>query len=179
MDQRLARQEYLRTSGLPFSFQLEEIFPGHAKNSQVAGEFEASKQEGYWTAPFFSEVLSSLRSLQESGIRTAVSSNNGQEVVDRYLVRQGASDCFDLVLGYRPGFSKGKEHFEEVLRYFEVTPGEVLFVGDSLHDAQKATGFGFEFVGRVGTFSRGRFEREFPGVTVVEDLVGLEEVLCR
>ena len=179
MDRQVARQEYLRTSGLPFCFQLEEIFPDHPKNIQVAEKFEATKQEGYWSAPFFGEVLSALKALQESGVRTAVSSNNGQEVVERYLAVQGAADCFDLVLGYRPGFSKGKEHFAEVLRYFGVSAGDVLFVGDSLHDGEKAKDFGFDFVGRAGTFSRERFQEVFPGVTVVEDLLGLAEVLCR
>jgi phosphoglycolate phosphatase-like HAD superfamily hydrolase len=84
-----------------------------------------------------------------------------------------------LVLGYRPGFSKGKDHFEAVLRYFGVSPKEVLFVGDSLHDAQKAQGFGFDFIGRAGTFSRERFQQEFPEVTVVDDFHCLSEVLCR
>lgn len=178
-DPATAREDYLRTSGLPFFFQLEVLFPKHPLNSEVAQRFELGKQEGYWEAPFFNEVPAVLRALQESGIRTAVSSNNGQEIVDRYLAKRGVADCFDLVLGFRPGFGKGREHFEAVIRHFGVETSEVLFVGDSLHDAAKAKEFGLDFVGRLGTFSRERFEKEFPEVTLLENFQQLGELICR
>jgi phosphoglycolate phosphatase-like HAD superfamily hydrolase len=174
-----AREAYLRTSGLPFFSQLEALFPNHPLNSGVARSFESGKQEGYWQAAFFPEVASTLKRLQETGIRTAISSNNGQELVDQFLRKRGATEYFDLVLGFRLGFSKGKDHFEAVLKHFRVGPDEVLFIGDSLHDAGKAKDFGLDFVGRVGTFSRERFQQEFPDLTVMDHFTGLGELLCR
>src|SRR6201986_2523374 len=39
----LARELYLATCGLPFERQLEEIFPGDARNGAASAAFEAAK----------------------------------------------------------------------------------------------------------------------------------------
>lgn len=175
-----ARQDYLRTSGLPFFEQLEVLFPGSSLNSIVADSFERKKREDYLSRSFFQEVPETLRGLKEKEVRVVVSSNNGQEIVEEYLANQNTLETqFDLVLGFRPGFSKGPDHFDRVLEHFDLEVEEVLFVGDSLQDAKKAINFGVDFVGRLGTFSRSHFLQNYPQVQVVENLRELMGVVCR
>jgi len=175
-----ARKKYLKTSGLPFFQQLESLFPGHGANKTVASNFEKQKQQQYWDRPFFCEVPAAIKDLQESGVRVVISSNNGQEIVEEFLEKQPhPKPNFDLVLGFREGFAKGPAHFEKVLDHFEVSHEEALFIGDSLHDAQKALHFGLDFVGRAGTFTKQRFEESYPDLPVVTDLTELVEVVCK
>ncbi|HEX5033568.1 MAG TPA: HAD hydrolase-like protein, partial [bacterium] len=82
LDRETARQDYLRTSGLPFFQQMETLRPGDSRNAEVAGRFEAAKQADYFERPYFSEVPAAIDELQEHGIRAVVSSNNGQEIVE-------------------------------------------------------------------------------------------------
>lgn len=174
-----ARKAYLQTSGLPFREQLEVMFPQDPRNTKVSEIFERRKKEGYWAVPFFEEVPQTIRKLQARGVRTVISSNNGQEVVEQYIEKNQIKDCFDLVLGYRPGFSKGPDHFQKILEHFEIGAEQAVFVGDSLHDAKKASAFGMDFVGRVGTFARDNFQKDFPDASLVEDFSDLTEVVCK
>jgi phosphoglycolate phosphatase len=173
-----ARQDYLRTSGLPFFQQLETLRPGDPRNAEVAELFEAAKQADYFERPFFSEVPAAIDALQEHGIRAVVSSNNGQEIVEEYLQKK-TKPQFDLVLGFKKNFSKGKAHFDKVLAHFGLQAKDMLFVGDSLHDAQQAVEFGVDFVGRVGTFSAAQFQAVHPELRTVRGLDELTRVLCR
>ncbi len=45
---------------------------------------------------------------------------------------------FDIVLGFREGFEKGKAHFDYVKDKFGLDKEDMTFVGDSLKDAEKA-----------------------------------------
>lgn len=175
-----AREDYLRTSGLPFFEQLESLFPGDPQNQKVAASFEERKRISYLRSTFFQEVPEAIGQLKNLDILTVVSSNNGQEIVEDFLENcPSPKPAFDLVLGYREGFGKGPAHFKWILGHFGISISEAVFVGDSLQDAKKAQNFGVDFVGRVGTFSRRQFQENFPQVPVVEDLRELLEVVCR
>ncbi|KAB2838978.1 HAD family hydrolase [bacterium] len=178
MPREEAREAYLRTSGLPFFQQLEVLFPGDVRNAATAAAFEARKQEDYFGRPFFADVPTAIAGLQERGLRAVVSSNNGQELVEAYLERR-SKPRFDLVLGFKKGFAKGKAHFERVLAHFGLKASEMLFVGDSLHDARQALEFGVDFVGRVGTFRQEQFQQVHPRAATVRGLDELMGVLCK
>ncbi|MCE9624866.1 MAG: HAD hydrolase-like protein [Deltaproteobacteria bacterium] len=173
-----AREDYLRTSGLPFFQQLESLFPKDGRNAQVADAFEVRKKEDYFGRPFFDEVPGAIADLQERGVRAVISSNNGQELVEEYLDRRPEAR-FDLVLGFKQGFSKGKAHFEKVLHHFDLETSDLLFVGDSLHDARQALDFGVDFVGRLGTFEERHFLEVHPRARTVHGLDQLMGVLCK
>ena len=173
-----SREAYLRTSGLPFFQQLEVLFPGDERNSQTAAAFESRKQEDYFGRPFFEEVPEAIAKLRGEGLRAVVSSNNGQELVEAYLERRPEAR-FDLVLGFKDGFSKGKAHFEKVLDHFELQPSDMLFIGDSLHDARQALDFGVDFVGRLGTFQKEQFQQVHPRALTVRGLDELMGVICK
>ena len=161
----LARELYLATCGLPFIAQLEEIFPGDPRNRAVSDLFEGSKPGRCDQARMPADTMAALRELRQLGVRIAVSSNNGRENVERFA--SNADFQFDLVMGYGNGLAKGRPHVQMVERVFGVGRGEMLFIGDSLHDGEIALVEGMPFVGVAGTFSKESFTLRFPGQPIV------------
>lgn len=164
------RGMYIQTSGLPFSEQLEELFPGDRRNRRLASEFEQRKLEGFYARTYFPDVKPGLDFLHSLGLKVAVCSNNSQENVDTFVERNRASTgvAFDYVLGLRPGgFVKGRAHFDYLLAQEKVTKESLVLVGDSIKDAVKARDYGIRFLGRIGTFSKADFQKAFPGLPVV------------
>lgn len=175
-DTTLARRQYIETSGIPFRQQVEVLHPGDPRNDEAAREFEQAKRAGFFAETFPEDAVEAVRALKSAGYKVVVSSNNYQELVDEFCARRDGI-TFDLVLGARENFFKGADHFREIERRFSVGPQEMVFVGDSLKDGERAMAYGVPFVGKVGTFTREEFEARFPGVRTIEDLRELKELL--
>lgn len=152
-----ARREYLRTSGNPFFKQLEMILPGYSLNYKMSEIFEERKVDGFFKSTFSDDVRCTIESLRSRGDIAGVASNNFQELIDRFVEREGLA--FDVVLGFREGFEKGKDHFDYVIDRFSLERGDLTFVGDSLKDAEKAFENNIKFIGVCGTFRRDDFLR--------------------
>jgi phosphoglycolate phosphatase-like HAD superfamily hydrolase len=150
-----ARRRYLETSGVPFFQQLEILFPGNTTNAEKARIFEETKKEGFFSERFSDDVRYTINTLRERGFIAGVSSNNFQDLIDRFVERESLE--FDVVLGYRNGFEKGKTHFDYVMRKFSLKEDELTFVGDSLKDAERAIGSNIHFIGLCGTFRKRDF----------------------
>ncbi|MGD0837393.1 MAG: HAD hydrolase-like protein [Polyangia bacterium] len=161
----LARELYLATCGLPFIGQLEEIFPGDQRNREASARFEGSKPGRCDQAKMPVDTLAALHELRRLGTFIAVSSNNGRENVERFA--SNADFPFDLVMGYGNGLAKGRPHVQMVERVFGVGRGQMLFIGDSLHDGEIALTEGITFVGVAGTFAKESFALRFPSSPVV------------
>lgn len=174
IDRETARRRYLETSGLPFFQQLEVIFPGNPSNKRAAEEFEKKKLENYFEKPLYEDAAETLRHLREKGIKVVVSSNNFQELVDRFVEQTGIA--FDMVLGFRPNFAKGADHFAHIMREMNCKHDEVAFVGDSLKDGERACDFGIDFIGKKGIFSESEFKRNFPDTEVISTLADLKKL---
>jgi phosphoglycolate phosphatase-like HAD superfamily hydrolase len=170
----LARELYLATCGLPFSAQLEEMFPGDARNAAASDEFEAAKPARCNAIRMPVETRRALDRIRAMGVRVAVSSNNGTENVEAFA--RGADFRFDLTLGFGGGLAKGKPHLDAITRTFGVDRQEMLFVGDSLHDGEIAEREGVPFVGVSTTFSSERFMLRFPHVPVIRRFAALPDL---
>ena len=145
--------DYKKTSGLPFHFQLEALFPGHAALALAEKEFEVEKLRAYAVKSYFADVLPALRRLRQAGYLLSVSSNNHVENVLKKVAQDHQHAVyFADILGYRPGFLKGAPHFEFLQNKYELAASQILFVGDSLHDARLAQANAVPFVARLGTF---------------------------
>ena len=169
------RERYLRTSGLPFREQLEALFPSDPRNERTALAFEERKRLDYFAQPLFPNTAETLEYLRGRGLKLAVSSSNFPELVEAFLKRKRLA--LDLVLGWRPGFSKGKAHFDCIQDRLSLAAHQILFVGDSLKDAEKSAAHGIDFVGKAGTFPAGEFRTRFPEFPVIHDLAELKEIL--
>jgi phosphoglycolate phosphatase-like HAD superfamily hydrolase len=164
-----ARDLYLSTCGIPFRHQLEVIYPEDARNDEAAAAFEAQKPSACGDARMARDTVSALDRLRRRGLVLAISSNNGTDNVERFV---GVNDYpFDLALGFGEGLHKGEPHFARVREAFDLDRDELLFVGDSLHDADIAAREQIRFVGVTGTFSREQFVLlHHPGQQVISRL---------
>lgn len=151
-----ARREYLRTSGLPFIRQLDELFPGNNSNTVVAAEFEQRKNEAAKHIILEAATRETLALLQQK-YKIAISSGNFLKNIEHFFAHNSFRP--DLIMGFRDHFNKGAEHFNFVLQHFSVTRSEVMMVGDSLHDFLKAREFGIAFIAKLGTFTLLDFQK--------------------
>lgn len=154
-----ALEQYRLTSGIPYPFQLEKIFPSHSLNAQAASLFDQRKSEYYLKAPFFNDVKGNLENLKKNGARLAVSSNNDHPTIEQKMKDSSLTGLFDLVLGFKPGFLKGRAHLDFIRKKLGDNC-RLVFVGDSIHDGLMARENKVDFIARLGTFSAGDFEAE-------------------
>lgn len=169
-----ARSRYLETSGVPFHQQLEIIFPGEPTNIEKARIFEETKKDGFFASKFSDEVRLTINTLRSRGQLAVISSNNFQELIDTFVEREKLH--FDMVLGYRKGFEKGRDHFDYVMKEKNLSRDEITFVGDSIKDAEKAVSNNIKFVGLCGTFSREDFLKVNSDVFTINSIRELLEI---
>ncbi len=163
-----ARKNYLDTSGVPFAQQLEIMFPGDPVNPEKAAIFEETKKEGFFSQKFSEDVIYTINTLRERGSLAIVSSNNFQTLIDKFVDREGL--VFDVVLGFRDDFQKGKDHFDYVRKKFSLSKDDITFTGDSLKDAEKAINYGINFLGLCGTFKQEDFLEKDPNIVTINNL---------
>ena len=170
LDSEKARLGYIRTTGLPFFQQLELLFPYHPKNDEIAAKFEEEKRRRFFDQPLFADAAETLEQLREKYI-VCVSSSTLQALVERYCQENKLS--VDCILGYRPGFEKGKDHFNHIIKKFGVLYADLVYVGDSLKDAERARQNNVAFIGKVGLFSAQEFHElgNIPTITSLKELL--------
>lgn len=174
-DYRWALNQYRKTSGLPFPFQLEQIFPGDPKNKNAATNFDVAKRHYYASRPFYSDVIPTLKWLKNCGMKVAISSNNDHSILS--CKSDELKVTIDLILGYRPKFLKGRHHFNWIQMQLGMGPSEIIFVGDSLHDAKMAQDCDIDFIAKSGTFSEEEFREQGIALHIISDLNSLKVVL--
>lgn len=170
-----ARRRYLETSGVPFFQQLEVLFPGDSRNEDASVEFEQRKLRAFFDETFEPSVRETLGWLRRAGYFVAVSSNNFQHLIDEFVAREPVE--FDAVLGCRENFFKGHHHFTDLQQRLGVSAQQILFVGDSLMDAVRASESGVRFVARTGTFTSEAFATAHPGTPTVAHIAELPALL--
>lgn len=171
MPERLAREQYRQTSGLPFHVQMEQLFPGDARNTVAVTAYETAKAADYLTMPPFPDVGPALDALRARGATIAVSSNNFQHLVEAYVAHHRLPA--DWVCGWRPDFAKGPAHFAYLLTATGHSREATCFVGDSLKDVRMAQAFGIDCVARIGTFTHEELRAADPDVHCVTTLGAL------
>jgi phosphoglycolate phosphatase len=163
-----AREAYLATSGIPFFQQMKLIAPNDPRNGQAVERFERDKLTATEGVGANEATVVALRRLGMRGIRVAVSSNNFQEQVDKFV--ESCRAPFDLALGFGDGLAKGEPHFDHACSKFECTRDDIVFVGDSLADAALAVDAGVRFVGRLGTFTVDQFRAVVPHAALIDEI---------
>jgi phosphoglycolate phosphatase len=163
-----ARKAYIDTTGLPFCRQTELIFPGDPRNALTVEEFEGEKRRHLADFRFFPEAAPVLAEVRKHGIKVCLSSGNVEGIIEPVLASRGLA--VDLVMGWRPGFEKGPDHFKFAGQTFGVPLAEMLFVGDSLKDGLAAKSCGVKFIARAGLVDPARLEEALPGTPIIGSL---------
>ncbi|OGQ71740.1 MAG: hypothetical protein A3F82_01915 [Deltaproteobacteria bacterium RIFCSPLOWO2_12_FULL_44_12] len=175
ISEREARQLYQLTSGLPFSEQLNTLYPEEKKRNKKASQiFEKKKRENYFLEESYPDTLETIRYLKEKGYAVIISSNSAQELLDKF-VKQLEIPC-DLVLGHKGNFVKGLPHFLYILEKWGGNPNDIVFIGDSLKDGEWAFESGIDFIAKEGMFTKREFQSRFPGIPVISELAQLKEM---
>ncbi len=156
VDYTFGKAKYIATSGLPFCEQIEIIFPKNPMNSQAVEVFEVKKLERYFEEDFYPDVAETINFLRSKGKRVIISSNNYQNVINEYISQKEV--IFDDILGFREGFSKGTDHFNFIKKKYGFDAHELIFIGDSLKDAEHAYANNIDFIAKVGLFSHKDFK---------------------
>ncbi len=164
-----ATTRYRSTTGLPYEQQVKMNFPDHPKNEDAIGTFEKLKIERIFEQQLFEDTEDSVGKLNQMGIDVFVSSSTFQTTIEEYFRRLGILSLFKGILGYRPGFEKGADHFNHIHSEYNIQFDEMLFVGDSLKDYERSQGF-CKFIGISGMFSVEDFNSKGHSGLVVEKL---------
>lgn len=176
IDQAEARSQYLATCGLPFVRQVDLIVGKNPnRNSETVEIFEEKKLEATKDVRMASDDRAVLEALVKKGYLLAISSNNTQENVDRFIRQEKLQDLIQTYgLGFISGrHGKGEEHFSLLSEVTDTPRDRMLFVADGLKDAEIAQKCRVDFVGKLGTFRREDFEAR--GVSCV--VTHLKELL--
>ncbi len=161
-----ATTRYRSTTGLPYEQQIKMNFPDHPKNEEAIEAFEKLKIDCIFEQQLFEDTEDSVGKLSQMGIDVFVSSSTFQTTIEEYFRRLGILSLFKGILGYRPGFEKGADHFNHIHSEYNIQFDEMLFVGDSLKDYERSQGF-CKFIGIVGMFSSDDFKSKgHSGITI-------------
>jgi len=164
-----ATHRYRSTTGLPYEQQVKMNFPDHPKCETTIEEFEKLKIDRIFDQNLFDDTEDTVRKLNDMGIDVFVSSSTFQTTIEEYFRRLGILDLFRGILGYRPGFEKGADHFNHINSEYNIQFEDMLFVGDSLKDYERSQGF-CNFIGILGMFSSEDFNSKGHDGIVVRNL---------
>lgn len=166
---------YQATSGLPFSEQLQTLYPNLTKkNIKAAKTFEKQKRKSYFQEPLFKDAMETIQYLKEKGYTIVISSNSDHELVEKF-VKQLGLPC-DLALGCKENFKKGLPHFAYIFNHFKINNKSTVFIGDSIKDGEKAKECDVDFIAKEGLFLASDFKKSFPTAPVISALAELKEI---
>lgn len=170
-----ARAKYQITTGLPFEQQMEIIFPDNPNNKLVISQFEKEKIENIFDLPLFKDAKSTIDLLREQGYLVAISSSTTQPIIEKYCKEKEL--IVDHIVGYRMGFEKGKDHFDFLKEEFNLSAEELVYVGDSLKDCERAQNNDIVFIGKTGMFSQEDFNKISKSKIVISVLEELLKII--
>ncbi len=173
-----ARTAYRSTTGLPFVQQIETLFPNRSCNEEVVELFEDAKIKTIFKQPLFPDTKEILLYLKEKNYLIAISSSTIQPIILEYFKKVDMQDLIDIVLGFQPGFEKGKHHFDYLIEKYELESKHLVFIGDSLKDKERAYLSNIAFIACVGPmFSEIDFRKVGHQGEIIHELSDLKKIL--
>jgi len=90
-----------------------------------------------------------LTELRAMGLRLGVATNDSEHAAKAHLAEAGILDCFDAVLGFDSGHGAkpGPGMCRAFADHYGLSPGDVLMIGDSLHDMHAGRAAGMLAIG--------------------------------
>ena len=155
---------------------MEIIAPSHPHNPEVVKNFEDMKLELIYEQQPFPDALNVLNQLKDQNYLLGISSGTIESIITTYL-ENIEFDIVDDILGFRPGFEKGKDHFDFVLNRHKLQNSQIVFIGDSLHDAKRAKNNQISFIGRIGMFTQAKYKTIIPNCPVIHELTEILDKL--
>jgi len=165
----VAIDEYRRHVGDGVTVLAERVLPPTRRDAGTVALCVAAMRESYsarlarWSRPY-PGIPELLDSLSARAVATGVLSNKPHVMTTSLVATLLARWRFGVVLGERPGIPRKPDPRAavEAAGALGVSPGRILYVGDTGTDMQTAAGAGMFAVGALWGF-RGRDELEAAG----------------
>ncbi|MFO7836706.1 MAG: HAD hydrolase-like protein [Candidatus Thorarchaeota archaeon] len=173
-----ATRRYRSTTGLPYEQQIEMNFPDSPQNNQAIEEFERKKIQNIFEQDLFPDASDTVKTLHKKNFDLFVSSSTFESTIVEYFQRKSLLKYFKEIMGYRRGFEKGADHFMHVESQYDISLDEIVFIGDSLKDYERADGM-VRFIAKEGMFTASDFSKighSGPVVTHLKQLPPLVEL---
>jgi phosphoglycolate phosphatase len=171
-----ATERYVSTTGLPYEHQIKMNFPDDPRNEAAIEEFEQLKIDRIYEQELFPDAESTVRELLEKGFPVFVSSSTFQPTIEEYFRRNRILDLFKEIVGYRPGFEKGADHFKHISSTHNIPIADMVFVGDSLKDYERSKGY-CEFIAVLRMFDIQSFSKAGHRGQSISFLAKLPEII--
>ena len=140
---------------------------------QLAEEYMEIYDRLVKTCLLFPETEEALEAMDALGVRQLIVSASRQDKLTAQVKHAGIYDRLEAVLGMGNLYAHGKEGLAR--QYFSersIAPEQVLFVGDTLHDAQVAKDMGCDCV-LIGRGHQSPETLKTAGVPVLGDLLAV------
>lgn len=127
--------------------------------------------------PLFSDAFEVLDKLSEKGIKHYIFSSSAQKIIVPKIEEYGISHHFTAILGASDRFAGSK--VERTVKYIldnKISPDEVLFVGDMVHDSEVAAAIGADCI-LIASGHQSLNALSSVGRTVLPSLSALAELL--
>ena len=127
-------QDYYVAAGLDFSKTSFEVL-----GKDFIDEYESKKLD----CSLHENAVNVLKAIQQKGIKQSVLSAYLHDNLVSILEHYNLTQYFDNIVGLDNIYAGSKTHFGiKLIEKLEVNKNEVLFIGDSLHDADVANAMG-------------------------------------
>lgn len=180
------KEIYIETKGTPRSIQLSLVL--HELGYPPLSDEELTIWSEYFSQYYlptkpntFVGSVELLKKLKKQGKKIVLSTGAPQSEAEEVVVSNNLDLVVDLAMGHVDSeFSKGKGHFQKVLREFGVEKKDIIFVGDGAKDVQIAKNSSIDCIGVINnanTDSRENLKKANPNMIVenISDLTNLIE----
>ena len=128
------------------------------------------------SSSFYDGVLEMLKNLRKKGLKTAIVTTKHHFRIGGILEKHDATDLIDVIIGGDEVANPkpDPEGLHTLLEKFQISEEEMLYVGDSIVDAQTAQTCGVDFIAVLtGTTSEKDFI-EYPHIAILPDVTCIE-----
>ena len=176
----LTRQRYHAVFTFPIRDYYEKVGFDFAKEpyEKLAEEYMAIYDRVVKTCPLFPEAAEAMDAVDRLGVRQLIVSASRQDKLTEQVRHAGIYEKLEAVLGMGDLYAHGKEGLAR--QYFSergIAPEQVLFVGDTLHDAQVAKDMGCDCV-LVARGHQGPEQLKAAAVPILSDLLAVKDFLA-
>lgn len=127
----------------------------------------------------FDDTLDTLKKLKDKNIKIGIVSSRMGSRIKSILNHLDCKDCIDYIVGFEnvSSHKPDPEGLNMAIKYFNSNKEEVLYVGDSVIDAQAAENGSLDFIGvTTGTTSKDEFEK-YNNIKIVSNLSKILEII--
>ena len=150
-----------------FEARFRNYQPSQEQIEELANRFSDIVKQKVVSAAEFEGASKLLNKFAQSELLLGVNTGTPQIEMMEILQRRGWRDYFDVVKGSP---DSKVANFEFILDKFELTPDELVFVGDAQTDMDAADKMGVDFLPFCGPDAKPGFSKRVPSELLLRDL---------